>query len=267
MSPIPFHPPGSTMRTTIACLAAVSLLILALAACQSSKSAEADTSDQTSASSMSAQQKGNHDKATTADDKNHDRHHDFDKPDEYAQEWNAESRDDWQKPGQVIDLMGIKPGDTVADLGTGTGYFLPHLSKAVGANGRVLALDVSDEMLRYVTDNIVPGLAHDNLSTRKVKRQDPGLSADSVDSVLTVNTWHHIKNRVSYAEKIYRALRPGGTFVDVDYTKETPQGPPTKIKLTPQQVADELKQAGFEVQIAAESLPKQYVVVGTKPAK
>ena len=210
------------------------------------------------ASDSSGEKEGGH-------DHKHEREHGFEHPERYAERWNDPARDDWQKPKEVIELMGVQPGMTVVDLGTGTGYFLPHLSEAVGPDGRVLALDVSDKMLTYVREEALPNLPHKNVETKRVERSDPKLAADSVDSILMVNTWHHVTNREAYAGKLLAALKPGGTFVDVDYTKASGEGPPKKIKLDPEEVVEELEAAGFEAKVAEESLPKQYVVVGTKP--
>jgi cyclopropane fatty-acyl-phospholipid synthase-like methyltransferase len=253
-------------RRSIVLLAAISLA--SLSACSTSKSAEASgemKEEQVDEGSRHRGGNGARHSKTHAKhhEKHHDRHHGFDNPKERAEEWNDPERDDWQKPGQVLDVMGVDKGQTVVDLGTGTGYFLPHLSKAVGAEGKVLALDVSETMLEYVGETIRPKLAHDHLETRRVERDDPGLASNSVDRILTVNTWHHVKNRVDYAKKIADALKPNGRFVDVDYTMEAEQGPPKEMKLTPEEVEKELERAGLEAQIVEESLPKQYIVVAT----
>ena len=60
------------------------------------------------------------------------------------------SRDGWQKPAQVVLALKLQPGDVVADIGTGSGYFVPYLSTAVGPSGRVLAVDIQPEMLAFV---------------------------------------------------------------------------------------------------------------------
>lgn len=252
----------------LALVVLVIVLAFAGSACKSSDGAEADEShtnnhEHASPSSSSGGEAG--EGATAKHAEGHGRHHGFEDPEKHAEEWNAEERDTWQKPEEVIELMGVDAGDTVVDLGTGTGYFLPHLSRAVGPDGRVLALDVSEKMLEYVDSDMRPELPHDNLETRLVERDDPGLDPESADHILMVNTWHHVKDRVTYAEKLHAGLEPGGSFVDVDYTMETDRGPPKKIRLTPDEVVEELESAGFEAEVLDESLPEQYIVVGTKP--
>ncbi len=264
---------------------AISLLsLLALAGCQSAKISDSDQpmhkrsgahSNQTDMHKPAGDHAGHAQHMESAPDqkadtaemaKGHDRHHKFDNPEQYAKRWNSPKRDEWQKPGEVFDRLEIEPGMTVADLGTGTGYFLPHLSRAVGEEGHVIGLDVSKAMLHYVENSTLKGTAHDNVEIRLVKRDDPMLSKASVDRILTVNTWHHVTDRVEYAKKLLNALTPGGRFAVIDYTMQADMGPPKKIRLNPETVAKELEQAGFKATIVQESLPKQYMVLATKPA-
>jgi predicted methyltransferase len=86
-----------------------------------------------------------------------------------------------------------------------------------------------------------------------------------VDRILVVNTWHHISNRVSYAEKLLAALRPGGLLLIVDFTMDSPEGPPPRLRLTNDTVVRELETAGFTVDVVEESLPYQYVIGGRVP--
>jgi predicted methyltransferase len=153
---------------------------------------------------------------------------------------------------------------TAVDLGAGTGYFLGYLAKAVGPRGRVLALDVDAGLVSAMPtrleqeglDNVQPGL---------VTPDDPGLTLRSVDRILIVNTWHHISTRVSYAKKLFAALRPGGLLLIVDFTMDSPEGPPAQKRLTSDTVMRELEAGGFAVEVTEESLPYQYVVAGRVP--
>ncbi len=191
--------------------------------------------------------------------------HRFDNPEDYAERWNSPERDEWQKPDEVMKLMGVGEGMTVVDIGAGTGYFVEQLAPVVDSSGKVLALDIEQSMVDYVNEQ-AEQQGVDNIEARKVAVDDPQLDDASVDRILTVNTWHHIPERVAYAEKLLDALKPGGKVVVVDYTMEADQGPPKKMRLEPSEVVDELEQAGFETEVAEESLPKQYVVIGQKAA-
>jgi ubiquinone/menaquinone biosynthesis C-methylase UbiE len=163
-----------------------------------------------------------------------------------------------------MQRIGLKPGMHVADIGTGTGYFLPHLAKAVGASGSVLAIDIEPTMVRYVRERA----ARDKLNTVRPKLalvDDPLLEANSVDRVLIVNTWHHVPDRPAYAARLARALRSGGEVWVVDYTLESKQGPPVEHRLPPAKVVEELNAGGLAAEaISGETLPRQYLVVGRK---
>ncbi len=196
--------------------------------------------------------------------RSHAMQHDFSDVDRFARRFDNPERDAWQKPDEVIALMTIAPGMTVADIGAGTGYFLRHLSRAVGPSGRTLGLDLEPAMVEHMRARIAKeGLA--NAEAKTVATDDPGLAAASVDRILTVNTWHHIHDRVAYAQTLRASLRPGGQVVIVDFTMESEDGPPPSARLRPEVVIDELNQAGFVASAADESLPNQYVIIGRLP--
>ncbi len=192
----------------------------------------------------------------------------FDMRFEDAARWAAvfddPERNAWQKPDQVVALMSIGSGETVADVGAGTGYFIPHLSRAVGPNGRVLGIDIEPSMVDYMTDRFRKEQI-DNAVARLATADDPKLGEARVDRILIVNTWHHIGGRIAYAEKLNAALRPGGQVTIVDFTEDSPRGPPADHRIPAGAVIDELIAAGFTTaRETEESLPLQYVVVGTK---
>jgi ubiquinone/menaquinone biosynthesis C-methylase UbiE len=88
---------------------------------------------------------------------------------------------------------------------------------------------------------------------------DPKLPASSVDTIFICDVLHHIDKRPAYYEKLAAALKPGGRIVIVDfYKKDLPVGPPVAMKLSEQQVRDELEAAGFRVASAHTFLPHQY---------
>jgi len=190
--------------------------------------------------------------------------HGFPDPQTYAGRLDDPGRDDWQMPEEVVERLGCRAGMTVVDLGAGTGYFVGYLSRAVGSRGRVLALDADRSMVdamqarieREELRNVEPGL---------ITADDPGLPPRAVDRILIVNTWHHISNRVPYAEKLLAALGPGGQLLIVDFTTESPHGPPSEMRLTDDTVRRELEAAGFATEVLEEPLPYQYLVAGRLP--
>src|SRR5579871_5913402 len=128
------------------------------------------------------------------------------------------NRDATQRPQELVDSMPLKPGMTVADVGTGVGYMLPYLSRAVGPSGKVEAEDIFDDFLAKAKENAAKeGLA--NVAFVKGEETDPHLGDNDVDVILALDSYHHY----DYPEKMLagfrRALRPGGRLVIVEYYK------------------------------------------------
>ncbi|WP_437564308.1 class I SAM-dependent methyltransferase [Sorangium sp. So ce542] len=189
--------------------------------------------------------------------------HRFERADDWVPAFEGPERDAWQKPAEVVAAMRIAPGMRVADLGAGTGYFLPHLSRAVGPAGAVVGLDIEQDMVRYMTERAArERLA--NVTARQVRPDDPGLEPGSVDRILVVDTWHHIPDRPAYAAKLKAALRPDGAVVVVDFTEAASHGPPKDHRIPAETVAAELRAGGLSPEIVAEDLPEQYIVVGRR---
>ncbi len=189
--------------------------------------------------------------------------HRFEHAKQWAPEFDDPARDAWQQPKDVVDAMEIQPGMTVADIGAGTGYFEPWLSRAVGQKGTVLALDVEPDMVRYLNERAArEHLA--NVRPALVPMDDPKLPAGGVDRVLIVDTWHHIPDREAYAAKLRSGLKVGGKALVVDFKLDAKHGPPPHHRLTAEQVADELAAGGLSTRIATTSLPEQYIVIGVR---
>ena len=193
-------------------------------------------------------------------------HHSFDDVAKWVGVFDDPARDAWQKPDAVLEAIGVKPGMTVADLGAGTGYFSVHLAKAVGEKGRVLAIDIEPNFIKYLKERaetahitqLVPVLA---------SPADPHLPEHGVDLVLIVDTWHHIDDRLQYLVTLADGLKPGGRVAVVDFKKgDFPVGPPDVHKMTAQRVASEFASVGWKQASHWDELPYQYVLVFTPPA-
>lgn len=189
--------------------------------------------------------------------------HRFEKAEDWVADFDDPARDAWQKPEDVIASMQLEPGMRVADVGAGTGYFEARLSRAVGPQGSVLALDIEPDMVRYLGERAQrEQLA--NVKAQLARGDDPGLAPESVDRVLIVDTWHHIPDRTAYAAKLRAALKPGGRVLIVDFTQEAQHGPPREHRLLPEQVLGELRAAGLDAALSSSALPEQYIAVGTR---
>jgi predicted methyltransferase len=180
----------------------------------------------------------------------------------------SSSRDATERPQELTDAMGLKPGMTVADIGTGVGYMLPYLSRAVGGSGHVLAEDIFDDFLdaaqRRAADDKLG-----NVTFVKGTETDPRLAADSVDVVLALDSYHHY----NYPEKMLagfrRGLRAGGRLIVVEYYKRPgamPGGDAVKhIRLDEPELVQEVERNGFRKVSEHEHIKgSQYMVVFEK---
>jgi predicted methyltransferase len=192
----------------------------------------------------------------------------FADPERFVAAWNSPERDAWQKPDEIVAALGVSPGATVVDLGAGTGYLLPPLSRAVGPSGEVIALEVEAAMIGFI-DEAAKREGWTNVHTHAGAYDDPKLPPQSVDAVVTLNVWHHVSERPAYASRVLATLKPGGAFVIVDFLKERTEGfgPPMDMRLTADDVAADLRAGGFEVDLVEETLPRHYIVRGRRPAR
>jgi len=171
------------------------------------------------------------------------------------------SRDVYQKPTEVLSALNLRKGDVVADIGSGSGYFAVRLAPLVGESGRILAVDVSPEMVVYLNRRIRDsGLK--NVQTILAAPDDPLLSDGSVDLFFVCNTWHHIENRDPYLRLMKKALKPGGRVVMVDFQKrDLPVGPPLGMKIAREDLLRQMDTGGFRVLSEHTFLPYQYFLV------
>ncbi len=186
--------------------------------------------------------------------------HRFEDADEWAKVFDDPARDAWQKPDEVVTLLALTPGMTVADLGAGTGYFLARLSTGVGSTGHVIATDIEPDMVRYLTERAT----REHLSNVRAvlaPPDAPGLDPASADRILVVDVWHHLSDRPAYASRLAATLRPGGFIAIVDFTLEAERGPPPSHRLGPDAIIADLTSAGLTATLADETLPDQYVVI------
>jgi len=243
------------------------LVLLSLAACTSTPCPEPSSSPQTTGGEAPPHAHGHHHDSGHPNPEGHHHgegmRHDFSDVARFEAMFDAPGRARWQRPVEVVGHLDLTPGETVADLGAGTGYFEPFLSAAVGPRGRILALDSEPAMVEHLRRRAeAEGLA--NVEARQVPADGPGLEPSSVDAILVVDTWHHLPDRAQYARRLRDALREGGVLLVVDFTLDGAQGPPPQHRLAPEGVIRELEEGGLHATLVEESLPDQYVVRATR---
>jgi ubiquinone/menaquinone biosynthesis C-methylase UbiE len=172
---------------------------------------------------------------------------------------------DEEEPDLAMRLIRVERGSTVADLGAGSGYFTVRLAKAVGAAGKVYAVDIQQGMLdllqRAVTKekltNVIPVLG---------AADDPRLPAASLDLVLMVDVYHELSSPPTTLAHLKNALKPGGRLVLLEYRAEDPNVPILpEHKMTKAMVKLEVEHEGFRQQRVYDDLPRQHLIVFTRP--
>lgn len=139
-------------------------------------------------------------------------------------------RDNIQKPAQLVREMGVRPGMTVADVGTGIGYMLPFLSRAVGPEGKVIAEDIFDDFLEGARQR-VQSAKLTNVTLVKGSDTDPNLPEGQLDLILVLDVYHHFDYPEKMLAAISKALKPEGKLVIVEYYKRE-EAMPNKRALT-----------------------------------
>jgi cyclopropane fatty-acyl-phospholipid synthase-like methyltransferase len=188
----------------------------------------------------------------------HTHQHSFSDADSWAKVFDDPERDRWQKPHEVISALKLTPDAKVADIGAGTGYFAARLAHTT-PKGRVYAADIEPDMVKYLAERAKrEGL--NNLVAVQAKRDSAALP-EKVDRVLVVDTYHHISDRVAYFKRLQGSLEPNGEVAIIDFTAESPIGPPKSERIPARKVAEEMALAGY-VQVAQHTfLPNQYFLV------
>jgi arsenite methyltransferase len=173
-------------------------------------------------------------------------------------------RDRWQHPDRVVAELGLKPGDLVADLGSGGGYFTFRLARAVAPGGTVYAVDTDSDMRTALAERAAAsGL--DNVVTVAAGPGDPALP-EPVDLVFMVNAYHHMPERGTYFANLARSLKPGGRLAIVESR-------PARLHrlighaTAPDTIRAELQATGFELLADHDFLPRQgFLVFGRRQA-
>jgi len=181
------------------------------------------------------------------------------------------ARDERQRPRDIVDQMGLQPGQSVADVGTGVGFMLPYLSRAVGDIGTVYAEDIQQDFLDQAR------MRANTLNLKNVKfvlgtDRDPRLPANTLSGVLILDVYHHFDYPEAMLEHIRDSLVSDGKLVIVEYYKRRgamPNGDPDRaiqhIRLDEDDLISEVVANGFKVVDKHELVPKsQYIVTFMK---
>jgi SAM-dependent methyltransferase len=190
--------------------------------------------------------------------------HPFGNAEKWAKIFDDPERDAWQKPAEVIRALALAPDAAVADIGSGTGYFAVRFARAL-PQGRVYGVDVSPDMVGYLAARAKrEGLT--NITAVQAAENDPRIPA-AVDLVILVNTFHHVPERERYFRSLAKALKPGGRLAIIDFTLDSPHGPPRRARVPADSVKRELAAAGYRLVQEHGILPHQHFLVFSPTAR
>jgi ubiquinone/menaquinone biosynthesis C-methylase UbiE len=178
------------------------------------------------------------------------------------------ARSDRQRPRDIIDAMDLKPGGSVADVGTGIGFMLPYLSHAVGDTGHVIGEDIQNDFLEKARTKAQ--LNHlNNVQFVLGTDRDPNLPADTLEGVLVLDVYHHFDYPEAMLQHIHDSLLSDGKLVIVEYFKRPgamPGSDPDRavqhIRLDEDDLIKEVEANGFRLVSKHDLVPKsQYIAI------
>ena len=174
-------------------------------------------------------------------------------------------RDQEERPDLVMKALALKPGDVVADLGCGTGYFSWRMAKAVSDKGVVYGVEIQPEMLDLLATKMkergVPNVLGVLGTTTDPKLPKP------VDLVIMVDVYHEFDHPWEMMDAICKRLKPGGRVVFVEYRGEDPEVPIKPLhKMTEAQVKKEMTAQPLEHVETIRTLPRQHIIIFRKKA-
>ena len=188
--------------------------------------------------------------------------------DDLAEGFAAESREVFAARAAVTEALGLAPGDAVADIGAGTGIYMRPFSDAVGPEGTVYAIDISELLVGYLGRLA----AEDGLTNVRAVlggTADTTLPSASLDVAFTSDVYHHFEAPAAMNAHLFETIRPGGTFAVLDFRRgsDAPAWIQRHVRTDMAGVIAEVTSAGFEYsgEAAVPGLKDNYLILFRHP--
>jgi len=180
-------------------------------------------------------------------------------------EWlDRPQREEQERPATVLDSLDLRPGDVVADLGAGSGYFTFRIASKVGKTGKVLAVEIQEAMLNTLRARAA-AMKATNVEVVRGSETDPHLPVRGVNLVLLVDVYHELTYPFEVMTKVREALKTRGRVVFVEYRKEDPAVRIKEVhKMSVEQLEKEMNAVGLVRVRTVETLPLQHIVIFEK---
>ncbi len=167
-----------------------------------------------------------------------------------------------ESPDDVIDAMQLQPGDVVADIGVGSGYFARRIAERVGPEGKVYGVDIQPEMLQILEESLEKeGIT--NVEPVLGGADDPNLPTGVIDWILLVDVYHEFSEPEGMLARMRDSLAPGGRVALLEYRLEDETGDHIYAdhRMSVRQVLVEWQAAGYELAELYEFLPSQHMFI------
>ena len=171
-------------------------------------------------------------------------------------------REELENPEKVLDALYLQPGDVIADVGAGSGYFTVRLACRVGAEGKVYAVDIQEEMLKLIQQKI-DRLKLSNVELVVAETTDPKLPQGAIDLVFIVDTYHEFQRPIALMKRLAVSLKPEGRAMIIEYKAEY-EAIRVLHKMEESQIVSELKHAGFVLSQRFDILENQHMLIFKK---
>ena len=137
---------------------------------------------------------------------------------EWTKKFETESREIFHQREKIVAAAGLKPGMTMADIGAGTGLFTLHFAQAVGADGKVYAVEIAKNFLEHIKARASKASAS-NVQTILCTEKSVELPESSIDLAFICDVYHHFEFPSASLATLHKALKPGGTLVLIDFKR------------------------------------------------
>ena len=182
-----------------------------------------------------------------------------------AADWlERPSREEEERPELAIESLNFQPGDVVADIGAGTGYFSWRIARNVAPSGLVYAVEIQQEMIDLMVQKLAARKVT-NVRPHLGTTTDPKLPEGGVDLVIMVDVYHEFDQPYEMMENICKGLKPGGRVAFVEFRGEDPNVPIKLLhKMTEAQVRKEMQNHPLTFVETIATLPRQHLIIFKK---